>query len=82
MTHPTHLPNKPLLRIDEVAGYVDLPNKNLFTPTEVAKYFFVTRKTVYEWVKNKDLTAFKVRRAIRITRESILKHNQELLRKD
>ena len=24
MTHPTHLPNKPLLRIDEVAGYVDV----------------------------------------------------------
>ena len=23
-THPTHLPNKPLLRIDEVAGYIDV----------------------------------------------------------
>ena len=53
-----------------------LPNKELFTPEEVARLFSVTRKTIYEWVKNKDLTALKIRRTIRITRESILKHNK------
>jgi|DEB3_MinimDraft_2_1074329.scaffolds.fasta_scaffold117065_2 excisionase family DNA binding protein len=54
----------------------DLPDKNFLTPAEVAKYFRVTRKTVYEWIKMEDLTAFKIRRTIRITRESILKHKK------
>lgn len=51
-----------------------LPDKNFLTPSEVANYFGVTRKTIYEWVKREDLTAVKIRRTIRITRESILKH--------
>ena len=54
----------------------DLPDKNFLSPAEVAKYFRVTRKTVYEWIKMEDLTAFKIRRTIRITRESILKHKK------
>ena len=29
MTHPINLPNKPLLRIDEVAGYFDVSERTV-----------------------------------------------------
>ena len=50
-----------------------LPDKELLRVDEVADYFSVTHKTVYLWVKKRHLTAFKISRVIRITRDSVLK---------
>ena len=54
----------------------ELPDKELLRPDEVANYFSVTRKTVYLWIKKKHLEAYKIDKAIRITRKSILEHKK------
>jgi len=53
-----------------------LPDKELLRPDEVANYFSVTRKTIYLWIKKKHLEAYKIDKAIRITRKSILEHKK------
>lgn len=49
-----------------------LPEKELLRPDEVAKYFSIHRATVYRWIETERLTAIKVGRLTRITRESVL----------
>lgn len=39
---------------------------------EVAEYFGVTSKTIKNWIKAKQIVAFKVRGTVRITKESVI----------
>ena len=50
-----------------------LPNKKLLRPDEVAIYFNVTVKTIYAWIKHDYLEAYKIRKTLRIKRESVEK---------
>jgi excisionase family DNA binding protein len=56
---------------------ITLPEKELLRPDEVAAYFSVTRRTVYNWIKEGKLESRKASSLVRIYRDSVL----ELLQK-
>ena len=45
----------------------------VYTPEEIAKMLKTTRRTVYRWIDNKELKAFKAGKMWRITREDLEK---------
>jgi excisionase family DNA binding protein len=51
----------------------DLPQKTFLTPDEVALFLSVSLKTVYRWYSLGLIEGTKVRRSLRIYRNSILK---------
>ena len=50
----------------------NLPSKTLLKPAEVAVYFGVSRKTVYRWCARGQLRGVRLRRSLRIYRQSVL----------
>jgi len=42
-----------------------------YTPAEVAAILKTTRRTVYKWIEQGDLKAFKVGKFVRIAREDL-----------
>ena len=46
-------------------------DKQWFRPDEVAEYMSVDRRTIYRWIQEDRLKAVKVKRMIRIHRDSI-----------
>lgn len=70
----TDLPDKTLLRPDEVANggiMNDLPEKKLLRVGEAAIYFGVHERTIRLWIERGKLTAEKLAGSLRIPRESI-----------
>lgn len=56
----------------DMRAFLTLPLKDLFRPDEVAAYFSVSRQTIYKWIREGRLQAVGPRRALRITRASII----------
>ncbi|MFH1147465.1 MAG: helix-turn-helix domain-containing protein [Pseudomonadota bacterium] len=55
-------------------GPLNLPKRDLFRPDEVAAYFDLSVSTIYSWIDQGKLTAYRIggsRGTIRITREDI-----------
>jgi len=66
------------MRLDSVSKGVgtefqDLPHKTLLRPDEVAIFLSVSLKTVYRWYRAGLIDGTKVKRSLRIYRDSILK---------
>ena len=53
--------------------FLDLPHKTLLRPDEVAVFLNVCLKTVYRWYGSGLIEGTKVKRSLRIYRDSILK---------
>jgi excisionase family DNA binding protein len=53
--------------------FQDLPQRTFLTPDEVAVFLSVSLKTVYRWYRMGLIEGTKVRRSLRIYRDSILK---------
>jgi excisionase family DNA binding protein len=53
--------------------FQDLPHKTLLRPDEVALFMSVSLKTVYRWYRSGLIEGAKVKRSLRIYRDSILK---------
>jgi excisionase family DNA binding protein len=53
--------------------FQDLPHKTLLRPDEVAIFLSVSLKTVYRWYRAGLIDGTKVKRSLRIYRDSILK---------
>jgi len=53
--------------------FQDLPHKTLLRPDEVAVFLSVSLKTVYRWYRSGLIEGTKVKRSLRIFRESILR---------
>ncbi len=53
--------------------YQDLPDKTLLRPDEVAMFLSVSSKTIYRWYRSGLIRGTKVKRSLRIYRDSILK---------
>ena len=53
--------------------YQDLPDKTLLRPDEVAIFLSVSSKTIYRWYRSGLIRGTKVKRSLRIYRDSILK---------
>jgi len=51
----------------------DLPGKTLLRPDEVARFLSISAKTVYRWYCSGLIEGVKVKRSLRIYRDSILK---------
>ena len=51
-------------------------NDKLYTVAEVAEYFKVHYKTVRRWIREGELSAFKVGRAYRITESALKAYEQ------
>jgi excisionase family DNA binding protein len=51
----------------------DLPQKTLLRPDEVALFLSVSLKTVYRWYRTGLIEGTKVKRSLRIYRDSILR---------
>jgi excisionase family DNA binding protein len=51
----------------------DLPHKTLLRPDEVAIFLSVSLKTVYRWYRSGLIEGIKVKRSLRIYRDSILR---------
>jgi excisionase family DNA binding protein len=51
----------------------DLPHKTLLRPDEVAIFLSVSLKTIYRWYRSGLIEGTKVKRSLRIYRDSILK---------
>lgn len=45
--------------------------ETVYTPEELAEKLKTTRRTVYRWIENKELKAFKAGKMWRITREDL-----------
>ena len=56
-----------------VTEFEDLPHKTLLRPDEVAIFLSVSLKTVYRWYRSGLIEGTKVKRSLRIYRDSILK---------
>jgi excisionase family DNA binding protein len=52
--------------------FEDLPEKTLLRPDEVASFLRVSIKTVYRWYAKRQLRGVKVKRSVRIYRESVI----------
>jgi excisionase family DNA binding protein len=50
-----------------------LPKKDLLRPDEVAAYFSISRRTIYAWIDQGKLQAFKVGGSLRIAAEAVEK---------
>ena len=50
-----------------------LPEKELLRVDEVAKYLSVSKKAIYSWIESGILEGAKVRKMIRVRRESVKK---------
>jgi excisionase family DNA binding protein len=55
----------------------DLPDKTLLSPREVASFFGVSLKTVYRWHKDGLIVGVRMKRSVRIFRDSVLKCTKE-----
>jgi len=56
-----------------------MPDKSRFSPKEVAEIFGFSTPTVYRWIEEGQLKAYRIAgRAIRILREDVLKLIQEI----
>jgi excisionase family DNA binding protein len=53
--------------------FPDLPLKTLLRPDEVASFLSVSLKTVYRWYRTGLIRGTKVKRSLRIYRDSILR---------
>lgn len=53
--------------------FQDLPHKTLLTPAEVAIFLSVSQKTVYRWYRSGFIEGTKVKRSLRVYRDSVLK---------
>jgi excisionase family DNA binding protein len=53
--------------------FADLPHKTLLRPDEVALFLSVSLKTVYRWYRTGLIEGTKVKRSLRIYRDSILR---------
>ena len=53
--------------------FQDLPDKTLLRPDEVAIFLSVSSKTVYRWYRSGLIEGTKVKRSLRIYRNSILR---------
>lgn len=51
----------------------DLPHKTLLRPDEVAIFLSVSLKTVYRWYRSGLIDGTKVKRSLRIYRDSVLR---------
>ncbi len=58
---------------DVIAGFQDLPHKTLLRPDEVALFLSVSPKTVYRWYRSGLIEGTRVKRSLRIYRDSILR---------
>lgn len=56
-------------------------NKQLLTPEQVAERLQVTIRTVYQWLADGDLPAFKLGRAWRISEEDLQEFLKQRKRK-
>jgi excisionase family DNA binding protein len=54
-------------------AFQDLPHKTLLRPDEVALFLSVSLKTVYRWYRTGLIEGTKVKRSLRIYRDSILR---------
>jgi excisionase family DNA binding protein len=52
--------------------FSDLPQRTLLTPEEVALFFGVSLKTVYRWYRSGLIEGMKLRRSMRIYRDSVV----------
>ncbi len=52
--------------------FSDFPDKTLLRPDEVAAFFRVSVKTVYRWCAKGDLHGIRLKRSLRIYRQSVL----------
>lgn len=50
----------------------DLPEKTLLRPDEAAEFFRISLRTIYRWIDEGLLVAYKPGRGIRVSRDSIL----------
>ena len=55
----------------------DLPEKTLLRPDEVASFLRVSIKTVYRWCAKGQLHGVRLKRSLRIYRESVLESVSE-----
>jgi len=64
-----------LLRLSkgDSTEFQDLPHKTLLRPDEVAMFLSVSLKTVYRWYRSGLIEGTKVKRSLRIFRDSILR---------
>jgi excisionase family DNA binding protein len=53
--------------------FADLPQKTFLRPDEVALFLSVSLKTVYRWYRSGLIEGTKVKRSLRIYRDSILR---------
>jgi excisionase family DNA binding protein len=53
--------------------FYDLPRKTLLRPDEVAIFLSVSLKTVYRWYRSGLIEGTKVKRSLRIYRDSVLR---------
>lgn len=51
---------------------MDVSEKKLLRPDEVAKHFSISKKTVFKWIYQGKLKAYRVGRIIRITQQSVI----------
>jgi excisionase family DNA binding protein len=56
-----------------VVEFRDLPDKTLLRPEEVALFLSVSSKTVYRWYRSGVIEGTKVKRSLRIYKDSILR---------
>ncbi len=57
----------------------DLPVKTLLKPDDVAAFFGVSLKTVYRWHKQGLIAGVRIKRSLRISRDSIMDHMRDIL---
>jgi excisionase family DNA binding protein len=54
-------------------AFKDLPQKTLLRPDEVALFLSVSLKTIYRWYRAGLIDGTKVKRSLRIYRDSVLR---------
>ncbi len=58
----------------------DLPDKTLLSPREVATFFGVSLKTIYRWHSEGLIAGVRMKRSVRIFRDSVVKCTKEYFR--
>lgn len=58
----------------------DLPDKTLLSARDVASFFGVSLKTVYRWHKEGLIAGVRMKRSVRIFRDSVVKCTKEYFR--
>ncbi len=61
-----------VLRMADKDQFADLPKKTLLRPEEVALFLGVSLKTIYRWYRSGAIEGTKLKRSLRIYRESVL----------